>query len=533
MRVLVVDIDSLRPDHLGCYGYSRNTSPVIDDIAGDGVRFEECYVSDSPCLPSRTALATCRHGIDTGVVTHFGEGQEYDEPGDGHDPDDDRNLSFRHLLEGGVRTATVTSFSQRHLAYHFTASFQEHVQPTANTGSLANEDAADVTDAALTWLDSHAAEDDWLLHVNYWDVHHPYEGVAEHVEDVRESGPAAAWPDADAIDDQQDVTGPRTADSWPTAPTESSDDEREWPFPTRIENRADVEHLLDGYDAAIRKVDAAVGTLLERLEDAGVREETAIVVTGDHGEAFGEHGIYAEHAFPHRACQRVPMIVSWPDVTDGAASGDGERTNTGEGTANEAGRPVEEFVHQFDLMPTICELFDINVPAGWDAEPFTAALRGDSFDGREFVVCGHGIYTFGRAVYTEDWVYIRLLHPGVFSFPGLYNDPDLPNAGLELLHDRGDDPHLTENLIEERPEVADRLRARLDRWLTEHVSTGWRDRKPIDGRGRDPLARMASFGPYLYYDPDALLDQYRESDRSAGQVAAIERSLDAFPRVDD
>jgi arylsulfatase A-like enzyme len=517
MRVLVVDIDSLRPDHLGCYGYERDTSPVIDSIAADGVRFESCYVSDSPCLPSRTALATCRYGIDTGVVTHFGPGQRYDEPGDGHDPDTDRQLGFRHLLEHGIHTTTVTSFSQRHLAYHFTASFQEHIQPSAKTGTLANEDATEVTDAALTWLDAHATADDWLLHVNYWDAHHPYEDITEHVEEVRDSGPAAAWPDQSAIDDQQGVTGPRTAAYWPTPSNDgggTGDTYREWPFPDRIAERSDAEQFVDGYDAAIRKVDDAVRTLLDRLEAAGVREETAVVVTGDHGEAFGEHGIYADHAFPHRACQRVPMVVSWPGVTDGS-----------EGS-------VEAFVHQFDLVPTICDLLDVPIPASWDAESFASALRGEQFDGREFVVCGHGIYTFGRAVYEDEWVYIRLLHPGTFSSPGLYNDPALPNEGRELLHHLGEDPHMTENRIETRPDVADRLRSRLDGWLAEHVSTGWAA-QPTAARGHDPLAEMASYGPYLYYDPDSFLDRYRDLDYLSEQIAAIERSLVAYPRIDD
>ncbi|MWG34989.1 sulfatase, partial [Halomarina oriensis] len=464
MRVLLVDIDSLRPDHLGCYGYSRDTSPTIDRIAAAGVRFENCFVSDSPCLPSRTALATGRHGIDTGVVTHFGEGQEYDDPGDGHAEDPDRPLAFRHLFEHGVRTATVTSFSQRHLAYHFTAGFQDHLQPSANTGSRADEAASDVTDAALRWLGSHATEDDWLLHVNYWDVHHPYEGITEYVDAVRESGDAAPWPDEDAIDAQQGMVGPRTADCWPTpnsydVPPEERG-QSEWPFPDRIEDRADVERFLDGYDAAIRKVDAEVETLLDALAAAGVREETAVVVTADHGEAFGDHGIYAEHAFPDQACQRVPLVVSWPGVTDG----DGDTTNRetdGAQSGSEAGTDgalspsVDGFIYQFDLVATLCELFGAPVPAGWDARPFTAALEADTretFDGRDSLVCGHGIYTFGRALYTDEWTYIRLLHPGVFSWPGQYNDPDLPNDGRELLHRRREDPHGSENLVAERPE---------------------------------------------------------------------------------
>jgi arylsulfatase A-like enzyme len=76
VRILIVDIDSLRPDHLGCYGYGRDTSPAIDAIADAGVHFEECYASDTPCLPSRTALATCRFGekrhpdvIETAMTT--------------------------------------------------------------------------------------------------------------------------------------------------------------------------------------------------------------------------------------------------------------------------------------------------------------------------------------------------------------------------------------------------------------------------------------------------------------------------------
>ena len=71
-RVIYFDIDSLRPDHLGCYGYARPTSPSIDRIAAEGARFEIAYTSDSPCMPSRCATVTCRMGIHNGVVTHGG-----------------------------------------------------------------------------------------------------------------------------------------------------------------------------------------------------------------------------------------------------------------------------------------------------------------------------------------------------------------------------------------------------------------------------------------------------------------------------
>ena len=72
MRILYIDVDSLRPDHLGCYGYHRNPSPTIDALALEGVRFKNVYVSDAPCLPSRTALWSGRCGFRTGVVGHGG-----------------------------------------------------------------------------------------------------------------------------------------------------------------------------------------------------------------------------------------------------------------------------------------------------------------------------------------------------------------------------------------------------------------------------------------------------------------------------
>lgn len=72
MKILYLDLNSLRPDHLGCYGYHRNTSPNIDQIARDGVRFTNCYASDIPCCPSRTALMSGQHGIHNGLICHHG-----------------------------------------------------------------------------------------------------------------------------------------------------------------------------------------------------------------------------------------------------------------------------------------------------------------------------------------------------------------------------------------------------------------------------------------------------------------------------
>src|SRR4030042_1328364 len=77
MRIIYFDIDCLRPDHLGCYGYNRPTSPAIDGIARQGVRFEHYYCASSPCLPSRTAWASGRFGIRNGVISNHSAGAKF------------------------------------------------------------------------------------------------------------------------------------------------------------------------------------------------------------------------------------------------------------------------------------------------------------------------------------------------------------------------------------------------------------------------------------------------------------------------
>lgn len=141
------------------------------------------------------------------------------------------------------------------------------------------------------------------------------------------------------------------------------------------------------------------------------------------------------------------------------------------------------------------------VPTGWDAESFVDSLREFGFDGRDSILSGHGISTFSRAVYRDRWVYVRLLHSGVFSYTGMFNDPSLPDDGLELLHDLDGDPHMMENPIEQRLDVADQLRADLDEWLVEQVSNRWYCTRSPEARSRDPLTQMCSEAPFLYVDP--------------------------------
>ena len=179
MRFLYLDIDTLRPDHLGCYGYHRSTSPNIDALAQRSAVFENVHASDVPCLPSRTALLTGRFGIHNGVVNHGGT--DADPVFDGAGREFWSSLQLNSLptrlkgrggQQGGpqMRTVSISSFAQRHSAFHWYAGFDE----AYNVGKFGLESADEVYAIAEDWLQRKGREDDWFLHVHMWDPHTPY-----------------------------------------------------------------------------------------------------------------------------------------------------------------------------------------------------------------------------------------------------------------------------------------------------------------------------------------------------------------------
>ena len=132
-----LDLDTLRPDHLGCYGYHRNTSPHIDQLASEGVRFDNCYASDAPCLPSRAAFFNGRFGIHTGAVGHGGTAADLRIEGA---PRSFGNAASRWpwvmaMARQGIHTASVSPYAERHGAWWFYHGFREMY----NTGKRGGE----------------------------------------------------------------------------------------------------------------------------------------------------------------------------------------------------------------------------------------------------------------------------------------------------------------------------------------------------------------------------------------------------------
>ena len=252
-------------------------------------------------------------------------------------PHPDRPLLGQALNMAGYTCAAVSSFAERHRAYYFMGNFRENVQVTPDMG---DEPADMITDAALDWIEKHRDVENWYLHVTYWDPHTDYLQDESWTAKAAASGPAPAWPDQEAIDGHAEVYGARSALDlhYSGGPRKSRVPHN---MPDEIRTRADFEHLINGYDGAIHFWDSEFGRLRRTIEEMGLADEVAIVVSSDHGESFGELGLYAEHGLASEPVHRLPMIVHWPGITDqpGVAA-----------TRNDA------LLYNIDYAPTILDL---------------------------------------------------------------------------------------------------------------------------------------------------------------------------------
>jgi len=433
MRLVYIDIDTLRADHLGCYGYHRNTSPNIDQIATQGVRFDNCFNSDAPCLPSRAGMWMGRHGIHTGVINHGGT--DADPMREGRDrgfKSSDRYDHWPMVMEkAGKYTVSVSPFALRHSAWWFYAGFRE----MHNTGKSGHETADEVFPVALDWLDRNGKSDDWFLHINCWDPHACYRTPLEYGNPF-EDDPPPAWLTQETLDQHWNGYGPHSPQE---AAGYGPPDPEKWPrLPAELRTIADFKKWIDGYDTGIHYADMHVGKVMQKLEELGVADDTAVLISSDHGENQGELNIYADH---HTACpitSRVPCILTWPGLTADA---------------------MEGLHYQSDVAATILELWGMTVPGAWDGQSFAGTLRRGEDAGREAVVCSQNCWACQRMVRWDRYALIRTYDTGLKQFPRV------------MLFDLQEDPYLQHNLAEELPAVADHGLGLLEKWHAEMMQT--------------------------------------------------------------
>jgi len=330
MKVILLVIDTLRADHLGCYGYHRETSPNLDRLAKEGALFERAYPSDVPTQPSFTSMFTGQRGIHTGIVSHS-ETETLAE-----------NVPYlaEILDEHGVTTAAVSTLYM--MRRWFARGFKYYMNPVAGIRRrLQQVDAEEINDMAFPWIDEHKDED-FFIFVHYWDPH----GLYLPPEPYRR------------LFYQGDESGPEnnSLDVLRNQPV--------WPFTKRHldaigQNITDIEYVIAQYDGEIRYADDNVAMLLNHLEDSGILDETAIIFTSDHGESLGEHHFYFDHHEVYETTARVPLIARYPQEIA-------------------QGKRIDEIVQStICLAPTILNLFGIDAPAAMTGKNLIRIANGE------------------------------------------------------------------------------------------------------------------------------------------------------------
>ena len=372
MNVLLITLDQFRGDCLSAAGHPLVRTPHLDRLAADGVRFARHYSQAAPCAPGRACLYTGTYQMNNRVVgngtpldrrfdnvalaarragydpTLFGYTDAGLDPREADGPDDPRLRSYEEVLPGfqvgadlrgmdaepwiewladrGYAIAGADPFARIE-----TALASEPERPV--DASL----SAFTVDRLLEWVGRQ--DDQWFAHLSLLRPHPPY----------------AAPGDWSRAYDPADV-------GLPIAPA----DDRHWlhdvamrhPASAAPTDEAGMRHLRAQYFGMIGHVDEQVGRLRRALEDMGAWDDTVIVVTADHGEQLGDHGLIQKLGYFEQS-YHILLIVRDP------------RRAAGQGTV------VTEFTENVDIFPTLCELMGVDAPVQCDGLPLTLWLDGE------------------------------------------------------------------------------------------------------------------------------------------------------------
>ena len=428
MNFLLVGIDSLRADRLGCYGYGLDTSPTIDHLASAGALFERFYAPGVPTQPSFTTLFSGQFPTTHGIVAHGGNWHL----------GSDAPWLPEILSDSGYATAAVDNLADDHRPW-FSRGFRDYINPRVR-GTYPS--SFEYNRAALEWFDARP-DRPFFFFIHYWDPHTPYMPSADYRELFYQGDPTGTNRGSlDAF-----YRNPYR-DWWVTDWLDVM--AREWPGAAG-DRISDVEFVRRQYDSEVRVADDGLKELLEALESQGALEDTALIVFGDHGESLGEHEIYFDHHGLYENNIHVPLVVLWPG-----------------GGSNRVSRVVQHT----DIAPTILEGAHIPVPDRMEGRSFLADLRGEE------VQAGDEILLTAECT----WMAKYALRDGSRKLI-LARDQDFYGRPMKELYDLERDPLEETNLVEGHPDLVEKMEMKLERELADRLEWAGRAEDPVLAHG--------------------------------------------------
>lgn len=380
-NVVLVTVDSLRADHVGHYGYERDTTPTVDALATDGASFD-AYANATWTRASFPSILTSTYPLEyggfeyladerttvgeaVGAVGHTTGGfhsnlwlsRDYN-----YDRGFDRFYDSKSDPSALARLRTWLKLNLNHDGFVY-RTLQRLYDTTEERAGLdvgqTYKDAETLTDEVCSWLVG--VDDPFFCWVHYMDVHHPYVPRREALDGLGLDV---------SLSERQAIQLRRRMLEEPEAITDE-----------------ELQTLVDLYDGEIRYMDGQIGRIVD-LVDEQFDEETAVVVTADHGDEFREHGRFSHPSTFYDEVLHVPFVV-------GGADGPLAEVLTGH---------HEEILELLDVAPTCCALAGAPIPDGYRGRSALDAA-GSGEDARVVAETTQGA-DYKLAVRTRDWKYI-------------------------------------------------------------------------------------------------------------------------------
>lgn len=333
--IVMILIDSLRADHLGCYGYSRDTSPVIDAFAKRSVRFNEVIASGAWTQPSIMTLFTSV-SPDTHLRVHPSK------------PHAENVITLAQALQkAGYQTVAVTANGMTQRKFGYARGFEHYDDYTTR---LAVEAAGDNSPKTSTTRIINRMAEEWLenkrdperpifLFLLYMDVHWDY----------------FPPPPYNSMFTDDPIPPPRGIWSYSKKNVQPE-----------VQNR-----IVAAYDGEIRFTDTLLDDLLKQIESSARGDNTVIAFCSDHGEAFWEHGVLAHGNNLYDEELRVPLIIRPPVIAD---------------ATKPSGAVVNGQVGLIDVAPTLLDLAGVGIPPEWQGRSLRPYLAGGEMPGHPLIL---------------------------------------------------------------------------------------------------------------------------------------------------
>lgn len=410
-NLLLLGIDSLRRDHMSGYGYARLTTPHLDRFAEEGVLFEQHFSPSIPTTPGYASMLTGMDCFGTDVVAlrHGG-------------PLGSHVKTLAEVLgEQGYNT-TCIGFTGNPSARGFQTYLDYEAWLPDETGRCPK--AENLNAAALPELERLAADDKpFFLFLRHMDPHSPYlppKPFERLFYGGDEKNPENR--SLDALYEFKPFVDYFT--SW---------------FP---EGCTDSAYIDAQYDGAIAYMDASIQALFNALEAMGLKEETIVVVTSDHGETLNEYECYYDHHGLYETNLRIPLILRYPGRLP-------------------AGKRVSSPTQIKDLMPTIMELMGIDTGTAYDGRTLMPLVRGEERVPESEMYMTECTWMRKHGWRTPEWKLIVAL------------EPDLHFKPMVELYNLVRDPQEQRNVADEEPEIVKLLTARMEAHIASRErSTG-------------------------------------------------------------